>query len=292
MVSGPWIVTALILVMLAAVVCTWGSLCLLFWQGAWQLLYRPTAAVARTPEAAGLAFTPVEFAIAENGDTRIHGWWIPAKGSQTNNESLARYTMVYLHGSVGNLGDCVYDLAAMHETGVNILAFDYRGYGQSKFIHPSEVHWREDANWALGYVTGERQIPAKSVILVGSGLGADLALEIAAEHPELGGVVLDSPLPSPVDAVFNDARARLVPAHMLVQDKYDLAGPAETLSVPSLWILARKSASGATGEKQLQTIYSAVSGHKSLVQLSGDATHRELVAAELQRWLLTLHAPR
>ncbi|HEX8713732.1 MAG TPA: alpha/beta fold hydrolase [Terracidiphilus sp.] len=280
---------ALFVMILAAVVCAWGSLCLLFWQGAWQMLYRPTATVARTPEAAGLAFTPVDFAATENGDTSIHGWWIPAKTSRTSSGNLGRYTIVYLHGNVGNLGDCVYDLAAIHDTGVNILAFDYRGYGQSQFVHPSEAHWREDANWALGYVTSERQIPAKSVILVGTALGADLALEIAAAHPELAGVVLDSPLPSPVDGVFKDARARLVPARMLFPDRYALQGPAEALEVPSLWILAKQSASGAAGEKQLHAIYDAVSGNKALAQLSGDGPHGEAVAAEIQRWLLTLH---
>jgi pimeloyl-ACP methyl ester carboxylesterase len=300
MVSGRWILGALIVVIFAAVLCTWGSLCLLFWQGAWQFLYRPTAAVARTPEAAGLDFSPVDFATNDAGETLIHGWWIPARAGATKKGSAAgaqdgrpaHYTVLYLHGNVGNLGDCVAELAAIHKDGVDILAFDYRGYGQSKFIHPSEAHWREDADWALDYLTDERHVRAKSVILVGSGLGADLALEVAAAHPELAGVVLDSPLASPVDAVFKDSRAQWVPAHRLFRDRYEMGAPAESLRIPCLWILAKVSASGAGADRQLHAIYGDVRGNKTLDHLSGEAPHSEAVAAEIEHWLPTLHAVR
>ena len=63
--------------------------------------------------------------------------------------------------------------------GLNVFAFDYRGYGQSHFAHPSETRWREDAESALSYLTGTRHIPANAIILVGKDLGANLALEVA-----------------------------------------------------------------------------------------------------------------
>ncbi len=38
-----------------------------------------------------------------------------------------------------------------------------------------------------------------------------------------------------MSAVFSDARARLVPARLLVRDRYDLNAAAANVRVPVLW---------------------------------------------------------
>jgi pimeloyl-ACP methyl ester carboxylesterase len=286
-VSGRWILAALGIVFAAAALCAWVSLCLLFWQGAWQLLYRPATVVARTPAAAGLAFSSIGFETTDAGTPRLQGWWIPAPAGGAAHPAPARYTALYLHDRIGNLGDCIDQLAAIHAAGVNIFAFDYRGYGQSEFVRPSEAHWREDAESALHYLTATRQTPANSIVLVGSGLGADLALEVAAAHPELAGVALDAPVPSPADLVFNDARAHLVPAQMLFRDRYRLREPAKQLRIASLWMFPADSNASAASEKSLLDAYSAVPAPKTLVHLSG----RDFTAA-LTRWLTGLGTGR
>lgn len=289
-VSGRWILAALGVVIVAAGICAWGSLCLLFWQGAWQLLYRPAAVVARTPAAAGIAFDPAEFAAKETGAPRLRGWWIAAAAGAGD----ARYTVLYLHGRRGNLGDCVNKLAEIHAAGVNVFAFDYRGYGQSEFAHPSEARWRQDADWALYYLTATRQVPVSSIVLVGSGLGANLALEVAAAHPELGGVVLDAPLNAPVDMVFKDARARLVPAHLLFHDRYRMQKPAAALRIPSLWILAAasKPQSQQSSEQPLIHAFNAIMAPKRLIRPIDSPAPPVNLTAELTRWLSTLKSER
>lgn len=284
-VSGRWILIALGIVFVAAALCAWGSLCLLFWQGAWQLLYRPTSTVTRTPAAAGLVFDSVGFDTSDTGTPRLRGWWIPAAGNGAAKAGAGQYTVLYLHDRFGNSGDSVDKLAAIHKAGVNVFAFDYRGYGQSEFVRPNEANWREDAESALHYLTNTRQIPASSIALVGSGLGANLALEVAAAHPQLAGVALDSPLPSPDDLVFSDARARLVPARMLFRDRYRMQDPAQRLRVPSLWILPRGSPASAASEKRLMAAYDAVKPPKMLVPPSAGDNF-----AALSRWLAGLHA--
>ena len=185
---------------------------MLFWQGSWQLLYHPEAVVVRTPASVGLAFDPVEFAATDAGVARLKGWWIPAGPGAV----FGRYTVLFLDGQNGNLSGNIDAFVRLHRVGVNVLAFDYRGYGQSQFVRPSEAHWRQDAQWALQYLIETRHVSAGAIVLDGQGLGANLALEVAAAHPELAGVVLDTPIASPMNAVFNDARARLVPARLLV----------------------------------------------------------------------------
>lgn len=236
-VSPRWLLSAIGITILGAVLCAWASLCLLFWQGGWQLLYHPSSAVARTPASVGLPFDAVAFAATDTGQLRLQGWWIPGPAG-------ARYTVLYLHGQHGNLGDTVDALQQVHAAGANVFAFDYRGYGRSLFVRPSEAHWLEDAEWALNYLTTTRHVDPHTIVLMGDGLGANLALEFAASHPELAGVVVDAPLANPMSVVFDDPRAHLVPAHAFVRDRYDLDAAAAAVRVPSLWLVPSSASQG------------------------------------------------
>jgi pimeloyl-ACP methyl ester carboxylesterase len=279
-VSARWLLTAIGAAILAAAALAWGALCLLFWQGSWQLLYHPTAAVTRTPASAGLAFDAVGFAATEAGEPRLRGWWLPA-GAQAR---LAHFTVLYLHGQNGNLGDTVEALAALHAAGVNVFAFDYRGYGQSQFVRPSEAHWLEDTESALEYLTQTRHIAAGSIVLEGEKLGADLALEVAARHTGLGGVVVRGPIEQPANAIFTDARAHLVPAHLLVRDRFDLDAAAAHLGIPSLWVFETAAPGHAAGAQALAA-YRGATSRKMSVWLKPPSDKRSDFFDALTRWL-------
>jgi pimeloyl-ACP methyl ester carboxylesterase len=285
-VPGRWLLTAASLAILGAAACAWLTLCLLYWQGSWQLLYHPAFAITRTPASVGLDFDPVAFATTESGVPQLKGWWIPA----ASDSRYGRYTVLYLHGQDGNLSSAVDDLAALHGIGLNILAFDYRGYGQSQFAHPSEARWREDAEWALNYLTATRHINAASIILDGRDLGANLAFEIAAEHSELAGAVLESPLGSPVEAIFSDPRAHLVPARLLVRDRFDAAAPATALRIPSLWLAPEPTPKGSAGKIKDPAGYDSVASAKILVWIADGFDLQKQRANAWLRWLDELPA--
>jgi len=276
-VSARWLLSAAAISVLAAALCAWGVLCFLFWQGSWQLLYHPASAITRTPAASNLAFESIAFAPNDSGVTRLTAWWIPA----TPAAPYARFTVLYLHGQNGNLSDAVDDLPPFHAIGLNVFAFDYRGYGQSQPAHPSEANWLKDANFALTYLTQTRHMSPNSIIVVGKSLGANLALEFAAAHPDLAGVVLDQPLDAPMSAVFNDPRAALVPAHLLVRDRYDANAAASDLRIPSLWFETLLA-----GSSNAPDPYALIASRKTLVTLDPHdpalAAHR---SAALTRWL-------
>jgi pimeloyl-ACP methyl ester carboxylesterase len=280
-VSPRWLLLAMGLTVAAAAVCAWATLCLLFWQGSWQLLYHPKAAVTRTPAGAGMDFDAVRFAATDAGRLRLQGWWIPAAA----NAKFARYTVIYLHRQNGNLSDAVDALAALHNLGVNVFAFDYRGYGQSEFAHPGEARWREDTAWALDYLTGTRHVDPRTVVLAGDGLGANLAIEVAAAHPEIAGAIAREPMTDAASAIFDDPRARLVPARLLVRDRWNLSAAAAALQVPSLWLLA---GNGSAEPEAIQK----VSTRKSVVWMGTGAAAEKNYAEALARWLDELSARR
>src|SRR5580698_8150904 len=76
-VSLRWLLGAAAVALLAAILCAWLTLCLLYWQGSWQLLYHPKAALTRTPASTGLPFEQVHFADTETGTNQLTGWWLP-----------------------------------------------------------------------------------------------------------------------------------------------------------------------------------------------------------------------
>lgn len=240
-VSGMWILKMLAIVVALAAVGAWGTLCLIFWQGSWQLLYHPTSAVMKMPARVGdQFFEPVNFNPDESGQSQLKGWFI----GRTNTDTLnTRPTLLYIHGATGNLGDYVGVITELQAMDVNVLAYDPRGFGQSRFVRPSEKHELEDAETALNYLTATLHVPAAHITVVGQELGANVALELAAKHSELGGVVVDGPLEDATSVIFKDDRSKLVPAHWLVADRYDLAAAAREVKVPVLWIVRSGSAS-------------------------------------------------
>jgi pimeloyl-ACP methyl ester carboxylesterase len=278
-----WLAIAAGIAILSALACAWGTLCVLFWQGSWQLLYHPSAAVVHTPAAAGLAFESIGFASNAAGEPQLKGWWIPAGPN-------ANYTAIYLHGADGNLGDAVSALTHLHQANLNVFAFDYRGYGNSHFKHPSEVSWLEDAKSAIAYLTDTRHVPVNCIVLVGNGLGANLALQLAAEHPSMSGVILDGPLDDPVSVIFNDSRSHLVPAHMLVRDRYSMNAPAANLHIPSLWFywIPTKLADKHTEEPEA---YRLVIEQKVLVWMVKSPSVMKDYDSALRRWLDELPQP-
>ena len=277
-VSPRWLAAAAAVAILAAIVCAWLTLCLLYWQGSWQLLYHPVTAITRTPASAGISYEPVKFAVTETGKTQLTGWWIP--------EPEAKRTVLLLHGADGNLSDTVDTIAALHRQHLSIFAIDYRGYGQSLPAKPSEKQLRQDSEWALSWLTITRNIPAQTIVVYGSGIGANLAAELAAEpasvHSKLAGVILDQPLQNATATIFSDPRSHLVPAHWLVQDRYDLTAAASKLQIPSLWLFSESKLDRLAPAREA---YEATPSQKSSVWLTFPVATDPHLDETLRRWL-------
>jgi len=283
-VSPRWLLAALGVTAAGALLCAWLTLCLLYWQGSWQLLYHPSSALTRTPASAGLAFEPIRFATAETGAPQLAGWWLPASG--------ARFTVLFLHGAGGNLSDSVDTLAVLHNQNLAVFAFDYRAYGQSLPLasagHPSEKKLLQDAGWALDYLTQTRHINLASIVVYGDSLGADVAAELAAQHASLAGVILAQPPADPMAPVFADPRSHLVPAHLLVADRYNLPAIASQLRLPSLWLMPQPPAGQPAAPPPA---YRSVPTAKTLVWLNPPPQSDPHFAETLHRWLDDLPAP-
>lgn len=99
-----------------------------------RLTFFPFAGETETPASLRLDYQPLSVP-TEDGET-LAAWWMP--------HADARADVLYFHGNGGNLSLWLPVLAGVHARGLNVLAFDYRGYGRSTG-RPSEAGLYRDA---------------------------------------------------------------------------------------------------------------------------------------------------
>jgi pimeloyl-ACP methyl ester carboxylesterase len=285
-VDPGWLLKALGVCLVAALVCAWLTACLLVYQGEWQLMLHPSRTVDRTPASVGLAYTEVAFGAAETGQPRLTGWWIPADAPGGLQGKYAAYTFLYLHGGTGSLSDAVPALARLHRAGLNVFAFDYRGFGMSDAsAHPSSGRMAEDAAAALDYLTATRHIAERDIVPYGAGLGGSLAAGLALGHPELPAVVLDNPDPDPAAAAVAAHPSQLLPVRLLFGDQFDVAGPLGKLATAKLLIAGGPGCvEAACDPKAMETLFRGAASPRFAVMLPRGGGEADLQTA-LARFL-------
>ncbi len=248
LVSVRWLITALAVSILLAAGAGYLTLALLFYQGQWQMLYHPSAAITATP---AIPFDEIRFDYTETGRALLSGWWVPAG-------SPAQKTVLLLHEGTGSLSNTVQKIESLHALGVNVFAFDYRGFGRSEPQHPTERTILDDAGAAWNYLTTTRHLAPSSVVFYGVGIGATIAAESAAAHPEAAALVMEAPGPDAMARYARDARTLLLPMRMLASDRLDPRRPLAHCRLPKLF-LPGADADGRTGE-----LYAAAAEPKRL----------------------------
>jgi pimeloyl-ACP methyl ester carboxylesterase len=231
-----WLAKALGFTVLGAFFCGYITFCLLFYQGQWQLVLHPTRTSASPPSIAGAPYELIHFGPDESATPQLTGWWIPS----APDGRYAHATILFLPGSDGSLADSIPTLTSLHNLGINVFAFDYRGYGQSAATHPTQQNMTRDADSAWQYLKTSRTIPEPQIIPYGTGIGTSLATHLALAHPAIHALILDAPRADLLDAAQHDPRSRLLPVTLLFHERFPLAEPLASLQTPKL-LLSRAS---------------------------------------------------
>ncbi len=230
-VSPRWLLAAFSATVVLAVLCGYGALCLLFYQGQWQLIFHPSHQVSSTPAGAGLAFSNVRFDVTDTGKPQLDGWWIPAAPGA----DYAANTVLYLHDAHGSLSDCIPALTMLHALGINVFAFDYRGFGRSAGAHPTERLASADTNAAFAYLTDLRHFAPHNIVVFGDGVGATFAAQMATQFAPAG-IILEDPNRSARETFLTDARARILPLWLLQNEKLDPRTELAAAHMPRLFL--------------------------------------------------------
>jgi fermentation-respiration switch protein FrsA (DUF1100 family) len=174
------------------------------------------------PEAHGL---PAEDDWFESEDgAKLHGWWIP--------HPAAWGTILYCHGNNGNITNRIEALSNLRRLGVNLFAFDYRGYGRSEG-EPTEAGLYRDVRAAFDHLLAARGESPKSILLFGHSLGGAVAIDAAVNRPAAGLVVQSS-----FTQVRDMARTIYpgVPLHLIARNQFRSIEKVRLLAMPKLFI--------------------------------------------------------
>ncbi len=236
-VDPRWLLKAVGAVFALGLLCAYLTVCGLFYNQQWQFVLNPSRVVPKTPSSVGLSFQPVRFGVDSAGKPQLAAWWIPT--GQLNDQPNSQFnnpTVLMLHGGDGSMSDALPAARALHDAQLNVLLFDYRGYGQSSGAHPTASAMRRDTADALQYLTSTRGIGPRSIVIYGAGLGASLAVSLCKEHPEIPAIILQSADGDTTSRVARDPRARVVPVWLLFHEQFPLADPLRSLPTPKLFL--------------------------------------------------------
>lgn len=114
-------------------------------------------------------------------------WWLPHADPKAP-------TLLYLHGTFFNLYRNLPKIEALRDAGFSVLAVDYRGWGDSTPIVPTEATINADARLAWAELQRRQPVPGQRVIF-GHSMGSAVAVTLASSlrhGTDYGALALES----------------------------------------------------------------------------------------------------
>jgi uncharacterized protein len=208
------------------------ALLVVLWLVESRLVYFPGAERTLTPARADLDLgaQPVEFITAD--DVRLVGWVMPAAAG------TSAYWLLICHGNAGNLSqfDRPVHYARLRRLGLNLLAFDYRGYGESAGS-ASESGLYQDADAAYRYLREELKVPADRIIVFGHSLGSAVAVDLASRVP-VAGLIVEGALSSVVQR--GQELYPFIPVRWMARNRFSSIDKVSGITVPKLFLHATR----------------------------------------------------
>jgi fermentation-respiration switch protein FrsA (DUF1100 family) len=215
----------------------------------------PGRTLTATPAEIGL---PFEEALIKTADgIGLHGWLVPA-GTDAP-------VVLFCHGNAGNISHRLDHLKLLHDMGLAVLLFDYRGYGKSEGA-PDETGTYRDAQAAWEFLTRSKGVNPAHIVIFGESLGGAIAAHLAKDVGSAGALILASTFTSAPDLASQFYW--YLPVRLLARFEYPTAEYVSHVRAPTLILHSRDDeiVPFAQGRK----IFERAAGPKAFVEISGD----------------------
>lgn len=243
-----------------------------------RLVYQPGARRLDPPDAA-LALDQRLVTFKSADAATLTAWIIPGANAAPD----APWVLIS-HGNYGNIayGGRPQFYAWFRDLGVNLFAYDYRGFGESDGS-PSEAGVYMDAAAAYRYLTDSLHVPPPRIVLFGHSLGTGVTVELA-RHVSAAGMIVEDAYTSVADRgqeVFP-----LLPIRFIAKSRFASIEKVGSLRLPKLFLHARddRTIPIEHGRK----LFAAASEPKEFVELNGG--HADAYTADRTRYYGTIDA--
>jgi len=243
----------LVLIVIVAL-CAYVGVCVVvrFLQA--RLIYFPSRGYAATPGDVGLRFE--DLTLRTSDGVAIAAWYVPGEA--------AKGTLIFAHGNGGNIADRLHAVKLLQGMGVNVLIFDYRGYGRSEG-RPTESGTYEDAAAAWQYLIENRGQSPERIVLFGESLGGAVVIELARRYGP-GALVVESTFTSLVDV--GRLHYPLLPVGWLLRYRYDSITKVGGITCPKLFIHGREDT--LVPMDNARKLFEAAAEPKEFLETPGD----------------------
>jgi pimeloyl-ACP methyl ester carboxylesterase len=214
------------------------------------------------------------------GQDKVHVWYL---ASTQPDPSAKAPTVLYLHGARHNLYGNAARIERLQDLGYNVLALDYRGFGRSTAILPSEQSAIEDARLAYAELVRREPDPARRIVY-GYSLGGAVAIALARSIDEAGdediaGVVVESSFTSIPDVVRTMRWGWLPFVRLAVTNDFDSERRISAVNKPLLFL--HGTADSIVPHTMSDRLYAAARNvpeqYKRVIKIDG-ASHRGALA--------------
>ncbi|MEU6562086.1 alpha/beta hydrolase [Nocardia nova] len=224
------------------------------------LAFQPERRITMTPGRFGLEYEDLWLTAADGA--RINAWFVRAENPIGH--------VLYAHGNGGNIGDRSPVLALLAAAGLDVLTFDYRGYGRS----PGRPHERglyRDARAARQALLERTGVDPKRIVYLGKSLGGAVVTELATEFPPAAMILM-----STFTGIREEAHAvyPFIPKPF-VPDVFPSLRRIRTLRVPTF--VMHGDADELVPVRMGRTLYEAAAEPKRLLIYPG-AGHNTLIS--------------
>jgi len=195
---------------------------------------------------------------------RLHGLWLPQADPKAP-------VLLYLHGARWDVASSAGRMRRMHSLGFAVLGLDYRGFGRSTDVLPSEEGAYEDARAAWDWLAAQH--PGVPRYVFGHSLGGAIAVHLVTDVDAASGaagLMLEGAFTS-MPALVGTFKWGWLPLGPLVTQRFDAAGRIGRLQVPVL--VVHGSADRLIPPALGRALYERAPSPKRFVLVDGGSHH-------------------
>jgi uncharacterized protein len=192
---------------------------------------------------------------------QLHGWYLPSPDANAP-------VVLYLHGARWNLTGSAARIERWRKLGFSVFAVDYRGFGRSANVAPTEAYAYEDAEAAWDYLT--HLAHGKPRYIVGHSLGGAIAAELARRHPDAAGLVMEATFTSVKDMI-EESPWGFLPVGLILTQRFDTLSKVQALHMPVL--VAHGTRDSVVPFHMGERLYEAAPGPKRFIRVEGAGHH-------------------
>lgn len=251
-----------------------------------EMVYHPADRAVQAPAPAfKLQQRSVHYASGDG--TALSAWIVPAAA----HDSTGMWLLI-CHGNYGNIGygERPEFYAFARDIGLNLLAFDYRGFGESSGS-PDEAGFYQDAMASWQYLTDSLHVPPSHIILFGHSLGSGVATELAT-RVDAAALVLEGAYTSVTDV--GAEIYPLLPVRLLSTQRFPSLARIASVQEPKLFLHSPED--DVIPYAHSRRLFAAAGAPKSFVAVRGGhmeaySTDKEVYFGALAKLVSTVTPP-